>query len=133
MAFPVFPLKYCTISQCEPVTRWISLSFNSSPEGGTAALYCSKSAQFIMADRKSTRLNSSHTVISYAVFCLKKKKKTHQYPRRLNQTQQTSVTAAVQLQQSMSMLQIVIIVSTILTAAQQSSHLYYQPQPFSLS
>src|SRR5260221_5223491 len=28
-------------------------------------------------DRKSTRLNSSHTVISYAVFCLKKKKKNH--------------------------------------------------------
>src|SRR5438034_6810499 len=27
-------------------------------------------------DRKSTRLNSSHTVISYAVFCLKKKKHT---------------------------------------------------------
>src|SRR5436190_7697423 len=29
----------------------------------------------LRADRKSTRLNSSHTVISYAVFCLKKKKK----------------------------------------------------------
>src|SRR5438034_6038574 len=28
-----------------------------------------------LIDRKSTRLNSSHTVISYAVFCLKKKKK----------------------------------------------------------
>src|SRR5436190_15283158 len=28
-------------------------------------------------DRKSTRLNSSHTVISYAVFCLKKKTFTH--------------------------------------------------------
>src|ERR1039457_4517941 len=28
-----------------------------------------------MPDRKSTRLNSSHLVISYAVFCLKKKKK----------------------------------------------------------
>src|SRR5438034_7780380 len=28
-----------------------------------------------LLDRKSTRLNSSHTVISYAVFCLKKKKK----------------------------------------------------------
>src|SRR5436190_5028335 len=27
-----------------------------------------------LEDRKSTRLNSSHTVISYAVFCLKKKK-----------------------------------------------------------
>src|SRR5260221_5246121 len=33
-------------------------------------------------DRKSTRLNSSHTVISYAVFCLKKKKKTcKKWPR----------------------------------------------------
>src|SRR3712207_8210744 len=30
-------------------------------------------------DRKSTRLNSSHANISYAVFCLKKKKKSHQY------------------------------------------------------
>src|SRR2546426_2975727 len=30
-----------------------------------------------LTDRKSTRLNSSHLVISYAVFCLKKKKKTH--------------------------------------------------------
>src|SRR5260221_7522919 len=29
---------------------------------------------FQQRDRKSTRLNSSHTVISYAVFCLKKKK-----------------------------------------------------------
>src|SRR5438132_6078590 len=29
----------------------------------------------IIEDRKSTRLNSSHTVISYAVFCLKKKRK----------------------------------------------------------
>src|SRR5688572_32519079 len=31
-----------------------------------------------VADRKSTRLNSSHSQISYAVFCLKKKKQTHQ-------------------------------------------------------
>src|SRR2546426_9298307 len=30
-------------------------------------------------DRKSTRLNSSHLVISYAVFCLKKKKKITSY------------------------------------------------------
>src|SRR5256885_5996200 len=30
-------------------------------------------------DRKSTRLNSSHLVISYAVFCLKKKKKYQSY------------------------------------------------------
>src|SRR5437588_7590057 len=31
-------------------------------------------------DRKSTRLNSSHTVISYAVFCLKKKNKAEDKP-----------------------------------------------------
>src|SRR3712207_6919857 len=30
-------------------------------------------------DRESTRLNSSHANISYAVFCLKKKKKQHNY------------------------------------------------------
>src|SRR2546426_9255837 len=36
-------------------------------------------------DRKSTRLNSSHLVISYAVFCLKKKKKIiHKYRRKLH-------------------------------------------------
>src|SRR5256885_6405093 len=33
----------------------------------------------ISPDRKSTRLNSSHLVISYAVFCLKKKKKISSY------------------------------------------------------
>src|SRR5256885_10346165 len=37
------------------------------------------------ADRKSTRLNSSHLVISYAVFCLKKKK-NHHLTCRLNTT-----------------------------------------------
>src|SRR5260221_9208442 len=35
-------------------------------------------------DRKSTRLNSSHTVISYAVFCLKKKKKNSQGHRGIH-------------------------------------------------
>src|SRR3712207_7574808 len=33
----------------------------------------------VRTDRKSTRLNSSHANISYAVFCLKKKKKTRRY------------------------------------------------------
>src|SRR5256885_8668636 len=40
------------------------------PHGGGAAL-----PRTGRGDRKSTRLNSSHLVISYAVFCLKKKKK----------------------------------------------------------
>src|SRR2546426_9223843 len=50
-----------------------------------------------LQDRKSTRLNSSHLVISYAVFCLKKKKKTqHEYKtdsnRQLNDDMTTSRT-----------------------------------------
>src|SRR3712207_8825290 len=36
--------------------------------------YGSKFASIVRKDRKSTRLNSSHANISYAVFCLKKKK-----------------------------------------------------------
>src|SRR5947207_12255075 len=40
-------------------------------------------------DRKSTRLNSSHTVISYAVFCLKKKKKKKEPLKRYNTTEQS--------------------------------------------
>src|SRR5438034_4802731 len=35
----------------------------------------------LLGDRKSTRLNSSHTVISYAVFCLKKKNRVTTYLR----------------------------------------------------
>src|SRR5688572_32632452 len=40
--------------------------------------------EMLSTDRKSTRLNSSHSQISYAVFCLKKKKKKTQ---QKNQTQ----------------------------------------------
>src|SRR5438270_4025477 len=36
--------------------------------------FCSSLGSFGSGDRKSTRLNSSHSQISYAVFCLKKKK-----------------------------------------------------------
>src|SRR3712207_7832049 len=43
----------------------------TSAEGTTAVLTAAPSAA---QDRKSTRLNSSHANISYAVFCLKKKK-----------------------------------------------------------
>src|SRR5215467_8153230 len=40
-------------------------------------------------DRKSTRLNSSHLVISYAVFCLKKKKKTKKYHSQIKTINKT--------------------------------------------
>src|SRR5204863_5528698 len=39
-----------------------------------------------LVDRKSTRLNSSHVEISYAVFCLKKKKKIQSEVRRNTRT-----------------------------------------------
>src|SRR5947207_7665008 len=43
----------------------------------------------ISLDRKSTRLNSSHTVISYAVFCLKKKKNTKKMSNDMESDTQT--------------------------------------------
>src|SRR5256885_3399959 len=43
-------------------------------------------AEAAREDRKSTRLNSSHLVISYAVFCLKKKKMTRPHPTRTRAT-----------------------------------------------
>src|SRR2546429_6448697 len=42
-------------------------------------------------DRKSTRLNSSHGYISYAVFCLKKKKNHLSYPLPDRQTRKTTL------------------------------------------
>src|SRR2546430_4248672 len=42
--------------------------------GSPAQCRCSSASRGFAADRKSTRLNSSHSQISYAVFCLKKKK-----------------------------------------------------------
>src|SRR3712207_6975544 len=40
--------------------------------------------EYIYKDRKSTRLNSSHANISYAVFCLKKKLTCRPFPRHLS-------------------------------------------------
>src|SRR5256885_11741060 len=56
---------------------------NAVPPGGNAPRFfntkknAATSRATPMKDRKSTRLNSSHLVISYAVFCLKKKKNTY--------------------------------------------------------
>src|SRR5690349_22114073 len=53
--------------------RWL---FNSADavEVPTGVITTALGAIFLIIDRKSTRLNSSHVEISYAVFCLKKKK-----------------------------------------------------------
>src|ERR1039457_7325070 len=72
------PQEICSVS-----LRRLRLS-----KGGLTA--GQKSAEGIVGDRKSTRLNSSHLVISYAVFCLKKK--TQQRTRLIHQHQRHSVT-----------------------------------------
>src|SRR2546426_4669225 len=76
----LFPYTTLFRSQrLEPRIRpqWVENGIGLQEHQGREALPC-RPAQ----DRKSTRLNSSHLVISYAVFCLKKKKKarTHQQP-----------------------------------------------------
>src|SRR2546429_3484969 len=56
---------------------------------GEASLEAVQPALAGQGDRKSTRLNSSHGYISYAVFCLKKKKTPHipnDHPSRLHPT-----------------------------------------------
>src|SRR5436190_4889725 len=50
------------------------------PRGTAPGPVQPRAPQAAPGDRKSTRLNSSHTVISYAVFCLKKKKQTNDIP-----------------------------------------------------
>src|SRR2546426_4944717 len=57
-------------------SRWLirNTVLNSSADGATPRAR-KRPRLRRKRDRKSTRLNSSHLVISYAVFCLKKKKK----------------------------------------------------------
>src|SRR5256886_12829443 len=65
-----------------PVTRkpdLVALQKAEPPFGGLNATPVAQLGRIFVSpgDRKSTRLNSSHSQISYAVFCLKKKKKTY--------------------------------------------------------
>src|SRR5260221_10545893 len=63
------------------VGRAIALKGPGATPGRTAmsvvVFPCAQASHQVLSDRKSTRLNSSHTVISYAFFCLKKKKRRH--------------------------------------------------------
>src|SRR5438034_2249258 len=69
------PEEYWKLSKIERADAiWKALFVENSPV-----------SESTRGDRKSTRLNSSHTVISYAVFCLKKKKKTTE-PSQLDYT-----------------------------------------------
>src|SRR5256885_4353985 len=83
----LFP--YTTLFRSEPnqvrfVIVGIGLNVNQEKFPGELATLATS-----LRDRKSTRLNSSHLVISYAVFCLKKKNKNvdiHAIPRRYAKT-----------------------------------------------
>src|SRR5947207_6938045 len=67
---------------------------SSQPFELLSNMYRTLALPALTRDRKSTRLNSSHTVISYAVFCLKKKK-NHPSDDLAIQTQEKSTTARV--------------------------------------
>src|SRR2546430_6816601 len=56
------------------ITRWIAITFAGDGRETASHGVPSLSSCQSLRDRKSTRLNSSHSQISYAVFCLKKKK-----------------------------------------------------------
>src|SRR5256885_10832871 len=73
----VFIVLYCTVLYCTVLYCIVLYCI---------ILYCILKQSLTLlprlecsGDRKSTRLNSSHLVISYAVFCLKKKKTIHSY------------------------------------------------------
>src|SRR5256885_4195666 len=57
-----------------PRTSARSVGITGSSASRPLSKSCRQSSETEAGDRKSTRLNSSHLVISYAVFCLKKKK-----------------------------------------------------------
>src|SRR5258708_14768812 len=65
-----------TLSLHDALPIWIVLSMSDSSPQPTRIWHARYKRRRL--DRKSTRLNSSHQIISYAVFCLKKKKKQNQ-------------------------------------------------------
>src|SRR5690625_7385055 len=74
----IFDDPYIAKSQASPSSRgqprWITAA-RCGPSRWPAHLNERPQRMHPLRDRKSTRLNSSHVAISYAVFCLKKKKK----------------------------------------------------------
>src|SRR5689334_23460057 len=66
-----------------PISAGVPAQSGSGRRPGGTRMVAARSGRRV-GDRKSTRLNSSHSSISYAVFCLKKKKKI-----KKKQTQET--------------------------------------------
>src|SRR5256885_11069122 len=75
-ALPIFERLYFKGGQLKEL---IAILDRQTQTGATGQV---KVVAYLKLDRKSTRLNSSHLVISYAVFCLKKKKNTYRHTSR---------------------------------------------------
>src|SRR5687768_17837465 len=67
----IYTLSYTTLFRSQAIGR-----LHEDIEELGRPFACAGAGEGTTEDRKSTRLNSSHGYISYAVFCLKKKKKT---------------------------------------------------------
>src|SRR5262245_65423097 len=75
-ALPIFDGQELTPAELDAAIRRATIAVKMVPVfGGTALRNKGIHPLLDAVDRKSTRLNSSHLGISYAVFCLKKKKK----------------------------------------------------------
>src|SRR3989442_11404691 len=86
-ALPIWIARNSSIAR--PIVRRGGREPMLSQPSSRIGVACSK--KFKNADRKSTRLNSSHVRISYAVFCLKKKKKESLVPDRTTTTNRRSL------------------------------------------
>src|SRR2546422_8303113 len=88
--FPYTTLFRSAVAAVGSVGNRLQVGIYPSEQGGirTASSPPPASDTQTFVDRKSTRLNSSHGYISYAVFCLKKKKKKKYKESSLHQTQQ---------------------------------------------
>src|SRR5690348_17996136 len=72
------PYRLCDLALLSVCAGDLAGAIRQAEEGIAAARDAGNEHAVIwLADRKSTRLNSSHPSISYAVFCLKKKKKKY--------------------------------------------------------
>src|SRR2546430_6775803 len=88
--FPYTPLSRSAAAALLPASELTGARNGAAVR--TAGIVLMRQRPATARDRKSTRLNSSHSQISYAVFCLKKKKTETEPPARRRQQDQPAAT-----------------------------------------